>query len=167
MPPRSTSGGICRRWPPARRSGASCSPNPAGGSDVAGLRTRAEKDGDDWVINGQKIWTSGAHYSDYGILITRTDPDRAEAQGPDHVLPGHEEPGRRGEADQAGQRPGRVLRLVAPGLHLLCERARSARCACADDVDLEPLGQHCSAAFSPVIRVLQRLARAMVSSWVM
>ena len=46
---------------------------PAGGSDVAGLRTRAEKQGDDWIINGQKIWTSGAHYSDYGILLTRTD----------------------------------------------------------------------------------------------
>ncbi|MGA9952480.1 MAG: acyl-CoA dehydrogenase family protein, partial [Bradyrhizobium sp.] len=45
---------------------------PAGGSDVAGLRTRAEKRGDDWIINGQKIWTSGAHYSDYGILLTRT-----------------------------------------------------------------------------------------------
>ena len=47
---------------------------PAGGSDVAGLRTRAEKRGDDCVINGQKIWTSGAHHSDYGILLTRTDP---------------------------------------------------------------------------------------------
>lgn len=46
---------------------------PASGSDLAGLRTRAEKDGDDWIINGQKIWTSGAQYSDYGILITRTD----------------------------------------------------------------------------------------------
>lgn len=46
---------------------------PASGSDLAGLRTKAEKDGDDWVINGQKIWTSGAHYSDFGILITRTD----------------------------------------------------------------------------------------------
>jgi acyl-CoA dehydrogenase len=47
---------------------------PAGGSDLAALRTKAEKDGDEWVINGQKIWTSGAHYSDYGILVLRTDP---------------------------------------------------------------------------------------------
>lgn len=54
---------------------------PHGGSDLAGLRTKAEKDGDDWVINGQKIWTSGAHYSDYGILITRTDPTVAKHKG--------------------------------------------------------------------------------------
>jgi alkylation response protein AidB-like acyl-CoA dehydrogenase len=54
---------------------------PAGGSDVAGLRTRAEKNGDDWIINGQKIWTSGAHYSDYGILLTRTDPNVAKHKG--------------------------------------------------------------------------------------
>jgi alkylation response protein AidB-like acyl-CoA dehydrogenase len=47
---------------------------PSAGSDVAGLRTRAEKRGDEWVINGQKIWTSGAHYSDYGLLLARSDP---------------------------------------------------------------------------------------------
>ena len=46
---------------------------PSAGSDVANLRTRAVKEGDEWVINGQKIWTSGAHYCDYGILLTRTD----------------------------------------------------------------------------------------------
>jgi alkylation response protein AidB-like acyl-CoA dehydrogenase len=54
---------------------------PSAGSDVAGLRTRAEKQGDDWIINGQKIWTSGAHYSDYGILLTRTDPNVAKHKG--------------------------------------------------------------------------------------
>ena len=47
---------------------------PAAGSDVAGLRMRAVRDGDDWIINGQKIWTSGAHFSDYGLLLTRSDP---------------------------------------------------------------------------------------------
>jgi alkylation response protein AidB-like acyl-CoA dehydrogenase len=54
---------------------------PAGGSDVAGLRTRAEKDGDGWIVDGQKIWTSGAHYSDYGLLITRTDPNVPKHKG--------------------------------------------------------------------------------------
>src|SRR5215831_749263 len=54
---------------------------PAGGSDVAGLRTRAEKKGDEWIINGQKIWTSGAHYSDYGILVTRSDPNLPQHKG--------------------------------------------------------------------------------------
>src|SRR5690606_13203117 len=57
---------------------------PAGGSDLAGLRTRAEKASDgsgDWLVNGQKIWTSGAHQSDWGLLITRTDPDVPKHKG--------------------------------------------------------------------------------------
>ena len=54
---------------------------PAGGSDVAGLRMRAEKHGDEWIINGQKIWTSGAHYSDWGLLLTRTDANAQKHKG--------------------------------------------------------------------------------------
>ena len=54
---------------------------PAGGSDLAAARTKAERDGDEWVINGQKIWTSGAHYSDYGIIVLRTDPNVPKHKG--------------------------------------------------------------------------------------
>ncbi|PJI42220.1 acyl-CoA dehydrogenase family protein [Ferrovibrio sp.] len=54
---------------------------PAAGSDVAALQTRSVKDGDDWVINGQKIWTSGAHFSDWGVLVTRSDPSLPKHKG--------------------------------------------------------------------------------------
>jgi alkylation response protein AidB-like acyl-CoA dehydrogenase len=54
---------------------------PAGGSDVAGLRTKAERQGDTWVVNGSKIWTTGAQFSDYGILLTRTDPNVPKHKG--------------------------------------------------------------------------------------
>ncbi len=54
---------------------------PSSGSDSAGVRTRAVKDGDHWVINGQKVWNSGAQASDYGMVITRTDPDVPKHKG--------------------------------------------------------------------------------------
>ena len=54
---------------------------PSAGSDVAGLRSKAVQDGDKWIINGQKVWTSGAHFSDYGILVVRHDPDLEKHKG--------------------------------------------------------------------------------------
>jgi alkylation response protein AidB-like acyl-CoA dehydrogenase len=54
---------------------------PAAGSDLAALRMTARRDGDDWILNGQKLWTSWAHISDWGILVARHDPDVPKHQG--------------------------------------------------------------------------------------
>ena len=54
---------------------------PGAGSDVASLQTKAELDGDEWVINGQKVWTTLAHLSDYGVLIARTNPEAPKHAG--------------------------------------------------------------------------------------
>jgi acyl-CoA dehydrogenase len=68
-----------QRWLPKMRRGdevwCQLFSEPSAGSDLANLRTQAVPDGDQWVVNGQKIWTSGAHYSDWGILVTRSDPN--------------------------------------------------------------------------------------------
>ena len=66
---------------------------PAAGSDLAGLRTTAVKDGDDWVVNGQKIWTTGAHFCDWGILVVRTDPNVAKHAGLSYFVVDMHSPG--------------------------------------------------------------------------
>lgn len=54
---------------------------PAGGSDLAGLRTRVEPDGNGWKLNGQKLWTTWAQYSDYGVIVARNDPTVPKHKG--------------------------------------------------------------------------------------
>ena len=54
---------------------------PGAGSDLAGLSAKAVLDGDEWIINGQKVWNTSAHHADYGILLARTDPSVSKHHG--------------------------------------------------------------------------------------
>jgi len=85
------------RWIPKLLSGEEiwCQlfSEPSAGSDLAGLRATAARDGDDWIVNGQKIWTTGAQFSDWGILVLRTDPNAVKHAGLSYFVVDMHSPG--------------------------------------------------------------------------
>ena len=66
---------------------------PDAGSDLAGLSTTAVRDGDDWIVNGQKVWNTSAHHADYGMLVARTDWDVPKHQGISYFVIPMDQPG--------------------------------------------------------------------------
>jgi alkylation response protein AidB-like acyl-CoA dehydrogenase len=150
---------------------------PGAGSDLAGLRTQAVRDGDEWVVNGQKVWTSGAQYSDWGILLTRSDPDVPKHRGITAFLVDMRTPGidvrplrqitgvahfnevfltdvRIPDANRLGE-PGDGWRVA--NTMLSNERALIGGGGRTSFGDIARLAQHCGANEDPLLR--QELAR--------
>ena len=88
---------------------------PGSGSDLASLQTRAVEDGDEFVVNGQKVWTSGAQYADWMVLLAPDRPRGAQTQGHQLFSAGHENPGGERPAAGAAERPQPLQRGVFRG----------------------------------------------------
>ena len=90
--------------------GARDSPSPTPGATWPRCKTRAELDGDEWVINGQKVWTTQAQFADYIFLLARTDPDAPKHAGISYLLVPMQPAGHRGPAHRPDRRLGRLQR---------------------------------------------------------
>ena len=85
---------------------------PGAGSDLAGLSTTALRDGDDWIVNGQKVWNTSAHHADYGMLLARTDWGVPKHEGISYFVLPMGQAGRRGSSHPADEPPPVVQRGV-------------------------------------------------------
>ena len=111
--------------------GASCSASPAQAATSAGLTTKAERDGDHFIVNGQKVWCSGGRYSNWGILMARTDPDAPKHEGISFFLLPDEPARRRDPSAEADDRRGRVRRGVLHRRASCRPTTSSVRCTAA------------------------------------
>jgi alkylation response protein AidB-like acyl-CoA dehydrogenase len=165
---------------------------PSAGSDVASLRSTAARDGEEWILNGQKVWTSGAHYCDYGIVLARTNPDVPKHKGLSMFILDMHAPGvtirplrqmnggaNFNEVFFDGVRIGADHILGAPGegwrvalTTLMNERVAIGAGASTEKVSpLAPISKHLEAArrrgltSDPVVR--QELADLLIRYWVL
>ena len=131
---------------------------PGSGSDFAGLSSRGVRDGDEWIVNGQKVWTTLAHLSRWGLLVVRTDPEAVKHAGLTAFVVDMHAPDRRRPAAAPDDRRGRVQRGVLhrhPGPRQRAPRCRRRRLAGVADHADERAG---------VDRRLDPAARARASS---
>ena len=120
--PRSRSASTCRRILRGEEQWVQFLSEPTGGSDLAGCVTRADRDGDEWVLNGSKIWSTAAMSADYALCLARTDWDAPKHRGLTMFIVEIHQPRHRSRPDQAG----RTARSSSA-------RSSSTTCALRDD----------------------------------